>query len=436
MLGNNMSRTPKVLLINPPSDCVDDDRVEPPLGLLYLASTLAENGFQDVNIIDMTGCKDESEVTGKINAVPQADIYGITCFCTNYQFARRIALNIRHISPSALIVFGGPNSSALPDFTLQDSGCDVVVIGEGEDALLNCVRKFSRGLSVKGTLYGRGREDINSYAFPARYLVDLSTYSRKLMGHTVVSLISSRGCIHHCIYCNSVVMGGGSKNPRYRSPGNIIDEIKSLRGSFAHYRFNDDYFTGNPNLEELLLRMRQLGIDFRVFAKLEDLDIKICGLLKSAGCVHVSIGLESLNPDNLRIIGKSEQIGKEQHIRIAKENGLIVRASFMVGLPYDSDRTIDHYFREAAQIGIDEFAIYPLIPYPGTALAKSPERFGYEIINTDFTQYIQMGKSRKTCYALRHKNFSPEDVQRWLNTATEILEINGTVHMSHSEIAT
>ncbi len=429
-----MNQNPKILLLNPPSNCVNDDRLEPPLGLLYIAATLMENGY-DASFFDMSGCKNEQEISDKITNTPEADIYGINSFCTNYRYTKKVINQVRTIKPSAYIVAGGPNPSAIPDFTLMDSGVDAVAVGEGEDVFKECVDSYTQGENLTGVIMGKPRQDIDSYAFPARNLVDFSTYSRKLMNKPAISLLSSRGCRYHCIHCNSVVMGGGSSNVRYRSPDNIIEEMTINRDVFENYRFNDDHFTGNPQLEELLKKMKDLDITFRIFARVDDLDEKTCQLLKEAGCVHVSIGLESLNADNLKILGKASQIGKEKNIKIAKSYGLIIRSSLMVGLPYDTDKTINESFREASQLGLDEFAVYPLIPYPGTLIWEMPERFGYTIINNDFTDYIQMGKNDKTCYALKHKNFDPEHVQRWKVIAEQILESGGARHMRESEVA-
>jgi len=255
------------------------------------------------------------------------------------------------------------------------------------------------------------------------------------MGHPVLSLISSRGCKHHCVYCNSVVMGGGNKNVRYRSTKNIIEEINSTKESSIYYRFNDDHFTGNPNLEDLLIKMKDLNILFRVFARVEDLNEKNSRLLKEAGCVHVAVGLESLDPSNLQILGKKAQIGHENNVKLAKSVGLVVRSSFMGGLPFDTDKGVEDSFKKAAQLGIDEFAIYPLIPYPGTIIAKFPKKFGYTIEHKNFEDYVQMGKDKKTCFALKHENFNPENVKKWFEMATQILESEGVKHMRESEVA-
>ena len=346
-----------IVLLQPPSDCVDDDCVEPPLGLLYIAATLKSKGFDAVSLVDLSGnplLEDFSEI---ISNIPRAKIYGINCFSTNYQYVKQIVSSIKFRDPNAYIVLGGPHPTAMPEFTLTDTNVDAVVVGEAEDMFCTLVEKFRDGEKFSGVIQGCGRNDIDSYPFPARELVDFSTYSRKLCGEPVVSMISSRGCAHHCIYCNSVIMGGGSKNVRYRSPDNVINEIKTLRDRFSNFRFNDDHFTGNLRLEELLEKLADLDIKFRIFARIQDLTQKICQLLKKAGCVHVSVGVESLNPENLAIIGKKNQIGHEKNIEYAKAAGLSVRASFMVGLPFDTEENINRYFEEAGKLNIDEFAI-------------------------------------------------------------------------------
>lgn len=427
--------TPKIILINPPSDCVDDDRVEPPLGLLYIAAVLHEKGFEDLVVLDMTGGKSSQRHSDSGSQIPIADVYGINCFSTNYQFAKKIITTIKGRSPNSYVVLGGPHPTAMPNETLSDSNADAVVVGEGEDSFCSLVEKFSAGVRYKGVIHGEGRDDIDSYPIPARECVNYQTYSRKLLDQPVVSLISSRGCAHHCIFCNSIIMGGGSQKVRYRSPDNVLSEIRFLREKFAYFRFNDDHFTGNPRLEELLVKMVPLKIRFRIFARVQDLTESVCQLLKQAGCVHVTVGLESLNPDNLKIIGKKSQIGQDKNIACAKTAGLTIRASFMVGLPFDTDGNIEKHFLDATKLDLDEFAVYPLIPYPGTVVWKHPEKLGYKIIHDDFTDYIQMGSDQKTCYALAHKNFSSDDAKRWKNLATQILSEHGVQHMKQSQVA-
>lgn len=423
-----------VILINPPSLAVEDDRLDPPLGLLYIASNLLHNQIANIRIRDLSGCCTLDDIQAKIESLDAAAIYGISCYSTSYQYVKRIVRHIRNRFPDSVIVLGGAHATACPESTLADTGADAVVCGEGEDVFLDIVKSYSHGRKMSGIFHGIRRPEVDSFPFPARLLVNYSSYSRKLEGKPAVALISSRGCRHHCIHCNSVIMGGGRGGVQYRSAKNILAEMELLRPEFDSFRFNDDHFTGNPGLSELLVQLKSLNINFRIFARVEDLSPVLCRALNDAGCRHVTIGLESLIPENLRFLGKVSQIGCESNIRHAKQAGLTVRASFMVGLPHDTDDLIVDSFNRAAQLDLDEFAIYPLIPYPGTLIAKTPERFGYRIVDPDFTNYIQMGRTGKTCFALQHERFSSSDVRRWFEMGSEILS-SRCKHMSQSTVA-
>ena len=425
----------KVAFLNPPSLSVENDRLEPPLGQLYIAAATREAGYGNLIFEDMSGCKTEDEIGRKLKRIPDADIYAIGVFCTTHRNAKRMIARIREQRPGAYVIVGGPNPSALPEFTLADLGADVVVVGEAEDAVVDCLASFSDNTPVRGVVSGRLRRDIDSHAFPARDLCEPASYSRKLMGKCALSMIASRGCPHGCIHCNSTVMGAGARRTRFRSPRNIALEIDSLRGRWRYFRFNDDCFTEHPQLEQLSSFLASFDIQFRIFARVSHLTRRNCELLEKAGCVHVSVGLESMDPANLAIIGKGSQAGLERRVLNAKEHGIAVRSFFMVGLPFDSDSNIEKYFAEAAKLGFDEFTVYPLIPYPGTKIAQQPEAFGYRIVNRDFRDYVQIGIGGESCYALRHERFGPADVRRWKKRAEQILRSSGARDSKNSLVA-
>lgn len=423
-------------MVNPPSNCVDDDRTEPPLGLLYLAAAARATGVNAVSVCDMTGAASEPDIDRGIAEIPEADVYGIGTLSTNYRYVQQIVRNIRKRTPAAYVVVGGPHATALPERTMEEIAPDAVVTGEGEDAFSDCITAFTAASPLLGIVRRPGRADVDSYSPPARDLVDMTSYSRRLMGRPLACLISSRGCGRHCLHCNSIVMGGGAGTARYRSPSSVVGELAGMRAGFECFRFNDDNFTGNPELAELLGMMTELDVRFRIFAMVEHLTEEVCSLLAQSGCVHVAVGLESLSSDNLAAIGKASQIGKEGNVRIAKEHGLTVRASFMVGLPYDSDVTVTACFERAAMLGLDEFAVYPLIPYPGTRIWCDPAKYGYTIVQDDFRQYVQIGRGGSSIYALSHRNFGPDDVRRWHSLADQLLRNAGVRPMALSKIAT
>ena len=120
---------------------------------------------------------------------------------------------------------------------------------------------------------------------------------------------------------------------------------------------------------------------------------------------------------------------------------MTARVYFMIGLPFDTDETVDAYFgtpphfEKASRLPFDEYSLYPLIPYPGTRLWEDPGAFGYEIIDRDFTHYVQIGKGGSTCFALKHRNFTPGKVRSWYNQITQIMADAGKKQASKSKIA-
>jgi anaerobic magnesium-protoporphyrin IX monomethyl ester cyclase len=426
----------KILLVRPPSNCVDDDRLEPPLGLLYLAAVLREGGYSNVALADLSGCTSEPQIETCIASLPYADIYGISVVCANHVYAKRCVSQMRKVNPTSYVVAGGANPSALPELSLADLGVDAVVVGEGEDAFLGLVRAYGDGAARRGIVAGKGRSNLDSYPFPARDLINPHSYTKRLMGKPAAPIISSRGCPYHCLHCNSNVMGGGGVPYRQRSADNVAQEVHALvDAGFDYFRFCDDNFTANPQIFELLDRLADCGVFFRIFARADALSEKLCHALRHAGCLHVTMGLESLNPDNLRALGKSSLIGQAQNLALAKAAGLTVRVTFMIGLPYDNDLTIARYFGEAAQLPFDEFEVYPLIPFPGTRLARHPQKWGYRIIADDFRDYLLVGRERKTTFALAHEHFSAADMVRWRDEVSKLLQTRGKVFMRDSVIA-
>jgi len=433
-------KQPKIVMISSPCFMVNDDRLEQHLGLAYIASYLQGQGWQDIKILELTGV-DESDFVESLTRIPRADIYGITCYSTTYLNTKKIITYLQTTYPNCYISLGGAHPSAMPQETLIDLKVDSIVTGEGELSFAEIVKKYAEGKPLKGVIVGQTVDDIDLLPFPNRDLVDLSSYSRTLYGQKTISLISSRGCKGRCVHCNSIVMGGKNLNVRYRSISNIIAEIRELKKmGYTVLRFSDDNFGANPDLKNLLLAIAKEKIKYRIFSRLEYLTADNLRLLKESGCDFISIGLESMNEANLMAIGKGKMLEHLDNLRLAKQIGITTRLSFMIGLPFDTNESIVSDFNRAKELDFDEFAIYPLIPYPGTDIWKHPERLGYEITNKNFNDYIQIGTNVSSCFALKHTDpitgytFYPEDVMRWYQLGHEIL-LEKKKHISKSELA-
>lgn len=429
----------KITLISPPSFCVEDAHLEQHLGLAYISSYLQEHKF-NVKIIELTGMKHKS-LNEIVIDIPYSDVFGISCYSTNYNSVKLLVKHIRNNYPNAYICLGGPHPTSMPEETINELQVDSVICGEGEVAFLSMVTKISNGIRPTGIFKEQEINNLDKLPFPNRDHVKKNNYTRLFHGNKTISLISSRGCKHKCLHCNSVIMGGGAKSTRFRKTKNIIEEIRYLKTlGYKHFRFNDDNFADNPDLFELLDSIENEFIRYRIFSRIDNLDRDTLIKIYKSGCDFIDIGIESLNENNLHFLKKSNILKHLKNLETAKQLGITIRSSFMVGLPFDTDESIKNDFEKAARLPFDEYAIYPLLPYPGTAIWKEPKKYGYEIIEPDFTKYVQLGVNKFTSFTMRHTNektgytFYPDDVKRWLALASSILS-KTKIHIKDSTIA-
>ena len=188
---------------------------------------------------------------------------------------------------------------------------------------------------------------------------------------------------------------GGHKPVRFRSPSNVIGEIKKLRNEYGDIgiRFQDDIFGSRMSwLDEFTQLIKPLDIRYRAFVR----TTQCCRdgfaeKLYEGGCRHIAMGIESGSDMILEKMQKGQTVEQcRQGIKKAKDAGLIVRIYLIVGFPGETWETVNDTLTLVKETQPDEFVAYPLIPYPGTPLYYHPEEYGLYNINPDFTHYFQI----------------------------------------------
>jgi len=165
-----------------------------------------------------------------------------------------------------------------------------------------------------------------------------------------------------------------------------------------------------------------LNILYRVFARSNSLTPEAAHQLYHSGCRHVAIGIESMSAKMLTILKKNTKPQTNiQAMKNAKAAGLKVRIYLLVGFPGETEQTVQESLRVLKDCEFDEFVVYPFIPYPGTSVWQNPEYWG-ATIDRDFSQYVQVGRDRRTCFAVTTKNFTPRDVAAWRQLMIQELE--------------
>ncbi len=369
----------KIELIHPPHPQSTEDRLDAPLGLLYLAANLEKNGYS-VKINDLSGMPEKDWKIGK------ADIYGTTIYAPTLNISERIAKICKTINPYSKVVAGGAHPTAVPKQI--SNAFDVVGIGEGEEIIIDIAKDYPNNKRF----YKKSLErNLDIYPNPAYHLVDLFSYKRKFEGEQAITILTSRGCPYSCAFCG---LPEQHKKMKYRTPKNVTEEIKSIQEKYGINKFNfqDDTFTVNKSrLHKMLGLFEPLGIGFRAHGRsgLDTLEDYV--KLKEAGCNVVAWGIESGSQKILDLMNKQTTVKQnEEVIRMAREVGLLTRAFFIIGFPGEDKQTIKETKEFIERANPDQYFVSNFVPYPGTDVWNNPEKYGITKIYTDFEKYYQV----------------------------------------------
>ena len=222
----------------------------PPLGLAYVAATLEKAGFQ-VEILDNYNLKKPIEQVKLEIERLNPEIVGITCGSVTYRRCIETAKAVKEVLPSCKVVVGGWQPTYMPESLLQYPEIDYVVMGEGEQAMVELAKNLTKGedksaiAKILGIAYrDKGKtikkpptfiQDLDQIPFPARHLLPMHIYDRiipYLDASPVETMNVIRGCPYNCAYCETKKLWGPTC--RAFSPPRVVAEIKHLAVSYTH----------------------------------------------------------------------------------------------------------------------------------------------------------------------------------------------------------
>ena len=227
------------------------------------------------------------------------------------------------------------------------------------------------------------------------------------------SFDAGRGCPFQCSFCTIINVQG--RKSRYRSADDIERLIRANHEQgVTHYFITDDNFARNKNWEAIFDRMAELraqGIDIRFLIQVDVLAHKIPGFIekaKKAGCKQVFVGLESINPDNLKEMKKNQNKITEYRkmFQAWRAQQVVTYAGFIMGLPNDTPETVK---RDLAiiqrEVPVDVIEISILTPLPGSEDHKNLYMRGVWM-DPDLNKYDL------ECVTFEHPLMSREELQQ------------------------
>jgi len=370
---------PRVCLVVPPDSIyvpapgLEFYKESPLMSLTMMATLVLKKGYH-AEIIDLRkGEPDRENITRYI--ANNFDICGITTWIHSYPFLEEVTSKIKKQNPKCLIVVGGPFFSSIPKLLMEHLPIDVGVIGEGEVTfieLLNhlysndgdlqniCGIAYNNRGKLNFTSVNLSQANLNNFPNPK---LDLwpDGFGRK---KGTIFYETSRGCPYRCSFCSDTI-----KKYFAKSPQKLASELEYIKLNYdiSHFFFVDPCFNFTVDRVKVLCKVFEgLGITWECMLRIAKADYDMFSLMHKAGCRKVWLGVESLSEESLEKSGKG--IKKdiiEGKVKQALEAGLRVICWFILGLPGETEATLDEMVNFTEKYQIIPRPNY-LIPLPGT----------------------------------------------------------------------
>lgn len=405
---HNLDRPLRILFIKPYQD-ITALLYSPPLGLLYLISTLRERfgSAVEIELLDMKLQHQTPEWLEQqlISNVYKPDIVGLSALNFEAVATKKIASIVKKHSPEVITVLGGPYALHRSEELLKKTEFDWIFSGAAEltfpEAITCVLNGKPLGSDIAGMSYRKSVDslhidisqanvkDLDALPQPAWDIIDFDAYASKtnmmgtLKGKRYATIFTSRGCPYLCNYCHDIF----SKKFTYRSPDNVIEEIELLYEKYGvdEFQIVDDIFNlHKPRLKKIMGEVSRrwpgkLKFTFPNGVRADILDDEVLDALKEAGTYAINIAVETVTPRLQTLIEKDLDIEKTRWaIEACDKRGMMTGGFFMLGFPTETEEEIKATINFALQSKLAVAHFFIVVPQKETplydiAMQENPE---------------------------------------------------------------
>jgi radical SAM superfamily enzyme YgiQ (UPF0313 family) len=248
--------------------------------------------------------------------------------------------------------------------------------------------------------------------------------SRRNLKHFInaqTSFDAGRGCPFHCSFCTIINVQGNTMRGRSSADIERLVRLNHAQG-LNHIFITDDNFARHPNWEKIADRMIDLkereGLRSSLKIQTDTMAHKIPRFIEKltrAGCRRVFIGLESVNPDNLRASGKYQNQLSEYRkmLQAWRDHGALTYAGYIIGFPGDTYESIlrdVEYLKREIPLDFAEFFLWT--PLPGS---KDHQKYYRE--GVPMARDMNLYDTTHPC--MEHPRMSAEELARAYRDAWE-----------------
>ncbi len=392
-----------------------------PINLAYLAAVL-ENAGYEIKVIDCPALKINHDKLREELASFGPDLVGISSMTPTIVSAFLAARAAKEACPNTKVVIGGLHATFMGEQILNDEAAvDFVVRAEGEETLPELIQNMNdpKGLrNVKGITFRSNKqivrnpdrpciEDLDALPRPAYKYFPLDMY--RLFGRRILPVVTSRGCPFTCSFCVTHKMYHNTF--RMRSPKNVVDELEWLKNTFGAeaFSFYDDMLTyDKKRIYDICddIKSRKINLPWDCQSRVNTISKEMVFKMAEAGCLEIFFGVETGSPQILKEMGKKTSIEQnEQAIKWAKEAGIFVAISVVIGYPGETKDTIKQTLDFIRKMKPDDAFLCVATPSPGSELYTIIQNKGWKM-SPDWSLYDLSNP------VFENPNLSPEDIKK------------------------
>lgn len=392
----------KVVLVNPPSPpefrvsrglmggfgmAVNPGLLYPPIELAHVASVLEAAGHE-VAIVDADPLELGVEGCAQAVAGLSPGLSVLDSSSTSLDQDLELARRIRALTGAPVGILGS-QVTYTPGEIFERESVDVVVRGEPEYTVRELAERAAGGrdfVGVAGTswkapdgkvVHEPEREkiaDLDALPIPSRHLLDNQAYRFPGIEGAITTVKSSRGCPLNCSFCGYTLAQG--LRFRFRSPEHVLAELVDLHRNHGvgHVVFRDPIFTTRKDRVHAIcdgILSEGLALEWQCETAVKVLDRPLLEKMASAGCRHISLGVESGNDFIQRKHCGAKLLDHDQAaevFRAAKDVGIETRAFCMIGFPEETPAMVEDTLRLVERLDPDQVQFCAVTAYPGTPL--------------------------------------------------------------------
>ena len=300
-------------------------------GLRSISSVLKREDYE-VKMVFLVESEDYKKLYSKKvlkqlkNLVKDSDLIGISSYASTAKRAEHVIQSLK----DKTIIYGGVHATISPEDCIKK--CDIVCVGEGEEAFLEFVRKFESKKNyfnvknfwfrkdgkiikneVRGLIKDVDKLPYADYDINDHYILEnnkiIKFEERHFNGY--IFFLTGRGCPNSCTYCSNRLFNtlykGKGKILRWHSADYIINCILDLRRGYKSLKIfdirDDTFFArSTENIKEFCEKYKEkVGIRFKCLGDPVLITSDKVKALVDAGCTDIIIGIQGSERVNINI---------------------------------------------------------------------------------------------------------------------------------------